>query len=310
MSDPVQLAIRETVSVLRRAGVPEPRREALILAAWATDASTAAVLAYPERELRRDEEARLRQAVRRRVRREPLAYITGRVEFFGLELEVDRRVIVPRPETEHVVEHALAVAREVGAHGPVRAVGAQHVAKSLCDRHPGPQGLGAAPLLIADVGAGSGCIAVALAHSLQRAAIYATDASADALEVAAANVRRHRLEARVRLLEGDLLAPLPAPVHVIASNPPYVATGEFAGLMPEVRDFEPRSALDGGADGLSVIRRLIEASPARLLAGGALVMEIGAGQGEAVLALARERFRRARIERDLAGHDRVLIAER
>jgi len=294
MPDPVQLAIRETVSVLRRAGVPEPRREALTLAAWAADASTAAVLAHPERELRPREEARLRQAVRRRVRREPLAYITGRVEFFGLELEVDRRVIVPRPETEHVVEHALAVAREVGAHGPVRAVGAQH----------------AAPLLIADVGAGSGCIAVALAHSLQRAAIYATDASADALEVAAANVRRHHLEARVRLLEGDLLAPLPAPVHVIASNPPYVATGEFAGLMPEVRDFEPRGALDGGADGLSVIRRLIEASPARLLAGGALVMEIGADQGEAVLALARERFRRARIERDLAGHDRVLVAER
>jgi len=280
MPDPVQLAIRETVSVLRRAGVPEPRREALTLAAWAADASTAAVLAHPERELRPREEARLRQAVRRRVRREPLAYITGRVEFFGLELEVDRRVIVPRPETEHVVEHALAAAR--GIDEPV----------------------------IADVGAGSGCIAVALAHSLQRAAIYATDASADALEVAAANVRRHHLEARVRLLEGDLLAPLPAPVHVIASNPPYVATGEFAGLMPEVRDFEPRGALDGGADGLSVIRRLIEASPARLLAGGALVMEIGADQGEAVLALARERFRRARIERDLAGHDRVLVAER
>ena len=280
MPDPVQLAIRETVSVLRRAGVPEPRREALTLAAWAADASTAAVLAHPERELRPREEARLRQAVRRRVRREPLAYITGRVEFFGLELEVDRRVIVPRPETEHVVEHALAAAR--GIDDPV----------------------------IADVGAGSGCIAVALAHSLQRAAIYATDASADALEVAAANVRRHHLEARVRLLEGDLLAPLPAPVHVIASNPPYVATGEFAGLMPEVRDFEPRGALDGGADGLSVIRRLIEASPARLLAGGALVMEIGAGQGEAVLALARERFGRARIERDLAGHDRVLVAER
>lgn len=273
-------AIGEAADALLAAGVAEPRREAVTLAVWAADASTAAALAHPERELTREEEARLRQAVQRRVRREPLAYITGRVEFYSLELEVDRRVIVPRPETEHVVEQALAAAR------------------------------GFDQRLIADVGAGSGCIAVALAHSLQRAVVYATDASADALEVAAANIRRHHLEARVRPLEGDLLAPLPAPVHVIASNPPYVATGEFPGLMPEVRDFEPRGALDGGADGLSVIRRLIEVSPARLLAGGALVMEIGAGQGAAVLALARERFGRARIERDLAGHDRVLIAER
>jgi release factor glutamine methyltransferase len=274
----VQQAVRDTTAALRRAGVAEPAREAMVLAAWAGRVSQAAILIHPERRLDHDEENRLRRAVQRRERREPLAYITGRVEFFGLELEVDPRVLVPRPETEHVVECVLAVAGEW--------------------EQP----------LIADLGTGSGCIAVALARCLDRAVVYAVDASADALAVAAANVRRHQVEGRVRLLQGDLLAPLSESVHVVASNPPYIATDDFPALMPEVRDHEPRAALDGGADGLAVIRRLLQAAPAHLLAGGALVMETGATQGGAVLALAREHFACARIECDLAGLDRVLVA--
>lgn len=239
---------------------------------------TATVFAHPERELTAEQEARLLEATERRAAREPLAYITGHAEFYGLDFAVSQRVLVPRPETEHVVEQALAIASEFP--------------KSL----------------VADVGTGSGCIAVAVARNLPQGAVFAIDSSSEALQVAAANVRRHRLESRVRLLQGDLLGPLPEPVHVIACNPPYVATAEFPALMPEVRDYEPRSALDGGEDGLTVIRRLVDAAPANLLERGALVMEIGAGQGPAVLALAKPRFATARIERDLAGLDRVLVA--
>ncbi len=289
-------ALRDATETLARAGVESPAREALVLIVRAAGMSTAEAMAHPERQLDADARARLEQALQRRSRREPLAYITGRVEFFGLELMVDARVIVPRPETEHVVELALGIAREVGA------------------RHALP--------LLADIGTGSGCIAVALAHRLDRALVYAIDSSRGALQVAAANARRHHVEGRVRLLHGDLLAPLPEPVHVMASNPPYIAAREFAGLMPEVRDHEPRAALDGGEDGLGVIRRLIEAAAVRahrpvrqaqgkrapLLPGGALVMEIGSSQGPAVLEMAARGFRAARIERDLAGLDRVLVA--
>ncbi|UCH33459.1 MAG: peptide chain release factor N(5)-glutamine methyltransferase, partial [Armatimonadota bacterium] len=186
-------AVNDATVALGRAGVEAPQREALALVAWALDTSTAAVLAHPERALRAEQEQLLRHAVRRRGAHEPLAYVTGRAEFYGLEFAVDPRVMVPRPETEHVVEHALAAAR--GFDEP----------------------------LIADVGTGSGCIAVALACSLERAIVYATDSSRDALEVAETNARRHNVQDRVRLLHGDLLDPLSDPVHVIAANPPYVA---------------------------------------------------------------------------------------
>jgi len=271
-------AIREAAAILRAAEIENPEREAIAFVACAVGQSIATVLAHPERRLTPQEESRLRNALRRRAAREPFADVTGAAEFYGLELTVDQRVIVPRPETEHVVEQALAIARDI-----------------------------ARPLL-ADIGTGSGCIAIALAHNLKSALVYATDSSRDALEVAGANVGRHHLEGRVRLLHGDLLAPLPQPVDVIAANPPYIATGEFPHLMPEVRDYEPRAALDGGEDGLGAIRRLIAEAPAHLRDHGALVMEIGADQGSRVLALARDHFGEARIERDLAGLDRVLVA--
>lgn len=279
MPTTLKAALQHATDTLLAAAVSSPQREALILVAWAAGVSSAVALAYPERELEPTQAQRLSEALARRARREPLAYITGRTEFWGLEIAVDRRVLVPRPETEHLVEQALALARR----------GAGRV--------------------IADIGTGSGCIAVALAHSLPDSVVFATDASPDALAVAAANVARHHLRDRVRLLQGDLLAPLPRPVHIICSNPPYIAGGEFAELMPEVRDYEPRAALDGGEDGLAVVRRLIQAAPAHLLAQGALVMEIGFSQGAAALELARAVFRVARIERDLAGLDRVLVAE-
>jgi release factor glutamine methyltransferase len=159
---------------------------------------------------------------------------------------------------------------------------------------------------VADIGTGSGCIAVALATHLPAATIYAADISRGALEVARRNVERHGVAARVRLIEGDLLAALPEPVDLLVSNPPYT-------ILPEidegVRRHEPRLALDGGPSGLDVYRRLIAQAPARLRAGGAVLLEIGAAQGGAVTELARRHFPAARISlhQDLAGLDRVLV---
>jgi release factor glutamine methyltransferase len=200
----------------------------------------------------------------------------GHKEFYGLEFAVDRRVLVPRPETELLVELALAAVHQIGA-----------------------------PLRIADIGTGSGAIAVALAAHLPAAQIDAVDISAAALAVAEANVARHGLAGRVRLLQGDLLAPLDGLYDVIVSNPPYTILAE---VEPNVLAHEPHLALEGGPDGADLYRRLLADAPAHLRPGGALLCEIGAWQGEIVASLARAAFPAAqvRVHQDLAGHDRVV----
>jgi release factor glutamine methyltransferase len=220
-----------------------------------------------------------------RLARWPLAYLTGRREFYGLELRVNRAVLIPRPETELLVD----VAREQAAR--------------LAELS------GSSRLTIADVGTGSGAVAIALAKHLPDAIIYATDASELALRVAAFNCRRHGVSRRVHLLHGDLLEPLPGPVDLIVANLPYVATGEFPGLMPEVRDYEPRMALDGGPDGLEMVRRLLAHAPSYVNPGGSLLLEIGAGQSRAARELARRAFPTAQVDvlPDYAGHDRILV---
>jgi release factor glutamine methyltransferase len=214
------------------------------------------------------------------VRREPLAYILGQRAFYGLELGVDRRVLVPRPETEGLVERTVAFAGRRAGEG----------------------------LTIADIGTGSGCIAIALAVALPRARIIAVDAAPGALAVARQNARRHGAARRIAFRRGDLLAPLRGAVDIIVSNPPYVACGEIAALAPEIAGFEPRQALDGGADGLDVIRRLVADAPRWLTPGGALFVEIGDRQGALAADLARRAFAASAIsvERDLAGKVRYL----
>jgi release factor glutamine methyltransferase len=220
--------------------------------------------------------------VARRADGEPVAYLVGHKEFYGIDLAVDRRVLVPRPETELLVELAIAAARRIAAGR-------------------------AAPLHIADIGTGSGAIAVALAVHLPNARIDAVDISAEALEVAQANVARHGLAGRVRLLQGDLLAPLEGPADMIVSNPPYTILAE---VEPNVYAHEPHLALEGGPDGVDLYRRLLAGAPAMLRPGGALLCEIGAWQGQLVAALARAAFPAAavRIVQDLAGRDRVVQA--
>ena len=212
----------------------------------------------------------------RRAAGEPVAYLTGEREFYGLALHVDRRVLVPRPETELLVDLALG-----------------HAARYSPET----------PLQIADIGTGSGAIAVAVAAALPRARVAAVDLSPLALEVACLNVRRHRLEDRITLIEGDGLRALPGPADLLLSNPPYTVLAE---VDENVRRHEPHLALDGGADGLDIIRELIRDAPRYLR--DTMLIEIAAWQGQAALALAREAFAGARIaiHRDLAGHDRVL----
>lgn len=222
-------------------------------------------------------------SVQRRLNREPVAYIVGHRSFYGVDLWVDQRVLIPRPETEQLVEQALDIAHSIWGCDD----------QYLRDRS------------IADVGTGSGAIAIALAMHLPTVQIYALDISPAALAVAQCNLARYQLHQRVQLLQGDLLTPLPGPVDMIVSNPPYTI---LSAIHADVRRYEPHLALDGGIDGLAVYRRLFKQAPQWLKPGGVILVEIGATQATAVSALACAVFPQAQIQvyHDLAGHDRIV----
>jgi len=262
---------------------PTPRLDAELLLAHALGWPRARLLAEREHAPTSVQAAAFGAMLTRRAALEPVAYLVGQKEFYGLDFYVDRRVLIPRPETELLVELALAEAA--------------HLPPSTVHR----------PLLIADIGTGSGAIAVALAVQLPAATLYATDLSAEALAVAARNIERHSLGGRVRLLHGDLLAPLPEPADIIVSNPPYTVLAE---VEANVRAHEPWLALEGGPDGAAIYRRLLAMLPAYLRPGGAVLLEIGAWQGELVAGLLRAALPDAevRVRQDLAGHDRVVVA--
>jgi release factor glutamine methyltransferase len=236
-----------------------------------------ALLAHPEWGLRKVETRLFCDAVLRRASGVPLPHLLGRIEFVGLEFVVTPDVLIPRPETELLVERGTAWLRD-------------HAAST-----------------VVDVGTGSGCIAVALAVASPRVRILGLDLSAEALSVARTNVLRHALGRRVVLVRSDLLTPLRSPIDLIVSNPPYVASSEWDQLPTAVRQ-EPRKALWAGPEGLDVIDRLLRQARRRLAEGGCMLVEIGETQGEAVRASARTAFPDARISilPDLAGKDRVL----
>jgi release factor glutamine methyltransferase len=220
--------------------------------------------------------------LQRRLAREPVAYIIGRREFWGRDFAVTPAVLVPRPETEIIVEEALDQARG-----------------------------GAATGIIVDVGTGSGCLAVTLAIEFPRARVVATDISPAALEVARRNAERHGVAARIAFLEADVLEGTGVRADLIVSNPPYVPETEAGSLPPDVARYEPHPALFGGADGLDVIRRLFAAAPARLAEQGRLVVEFGFGQEAAIRALASATgWRVVRIRPDLQGIPRTAVLRR
>ena len=273
---------------LVQAGVGEALLEARLLLAHAMGIESAALLLEPDRAVSASAAQAFEVILARRAGREPLAYITGSRDFYGLRFDVDPRALIPRPETELLVDEAIAVVRAWG------------------DRRRRPS-------TIADVGTGSGAIIVALAVALADtdARFHATDLSAGAIELARANADRHGVGERISFHVGDLLRPLPTPVDLIIANPPYVPAENVATIQPEIRLHEPRMAIDGGSeDGLSIVRRLLAMAPGVLSSGGALLMEMGYGQATDVVDTARAAFADSStmidVVPDLAGIPRVL----
>ena len=263
-------------SRLERAGIDDPSLESEVILRHAIDVDRAAFFASLE-EIQDAAALRLADSLaQRREQGEPLAYILGHREFYGLDILVTPAVLIPRQETELLVDSIIEFAA------------------------------GRPAIAIADVGTGSGAIAVAV--NLPSYRVYATDSSEAALRVAADNCRMHSVEDRVELRHGNLLDSLDIQVDIIASNPPYVMTGEIAGLGREI-GHEPVHALDGGPDGLDVMRRLFEQAPAALRPGGAMMVEIDPRQLQAVKSIAAAAFPNGRVShrRDLAGLPRIVI---
>jgi release factor glutamine methyltransferase len=272
----------EATRLLQEEGLDTPRLDAEVLLGHVLGLTRAQIHTHPDQRLDAAELDSYRELIERRRQHEPVAYIIGHKEFYGLDFYVDRRVLIPRPETELLVEKGLEIGRA-----------ASH------------------PLTIADVGTGCGAIAISLAVHLPQAIIYAFDVWLEALEVAALNHRRHSVERRVHLLQGDLLSPLPEPVDLIVANLPYVSWAEWEQLPRTITAYEPRSALDGGPDGLYAIRRLLAQARSHLKPQATILLEIGATQGAAVTNLAGRHFPAATVEvaQDYAGLDRVVVIE-
>lgn len=284
-------ALVQSTSLLTQAGLPEPRLDAQVLLGHILQIERSTLYAYPERLLDEEQEQQFRRLIERRQQGEPVAYLVGHKEFFGLDFLVDKRVLIPRPETELLVEAALRSVRSMLSLGRIPVV--------------------------ADIGTGSGIIPITLAVQEPRLPIlYATDISPDALDVTRLNCQRHQVEERVSLLRGDLLAPLPASVDILTANLPYVGTDEMAVLAPDVWAYEPHLALFSGPQGLHLLQRfLTEATEAlklgKLRPHAVLLVEIGYQHREALTHLLSRLWPRAEVivEKDYTGWDRLLTIQ-
>ncbi len=262
--------------------IDEARADAEVLLADSLGVKRIELYTNYERPLTKAEVDNYRETLKRRVLREPVSYIVGRREFWSLDLAVDRRVLIPRPETETLVESALEKLRASGISAP----------------------------RIADIGTGCGAIAVALATEITDAHIVATDKSAATLEVAPLNARTHGVDRRIEFVEGESLAPLAGRdrFDMIVSNPPYVTELEHQTLAPEVRDWEPLGALVAGADGMSVTRALIDAAPTHLRRDGWILLEVGTQATDTAEYLTAAGWREVTVRKDLSGRPRVAEA--
>ena len=304
-------SLAAAIARLTAENVPSPRMNAELLLMFTLGCDRAYLFAHPERKLAHDEQSRYEAALAERARGVPAQYITGHQEFWGMDLIVSPSVLIPRPETEHLVEAVLefmgqtpqsteaAERRQKAAHGSSR--GSAKPQEQAAEGRKKPR--------IVDVGTGSGCIALALAKELPQAEIHATDISRDALEIARANAARHQLERRIRFHETDLLAGLQEPFDIVISNPPYVGDSEEDTIQLEVRKFEPRNAVFAGPKGTEVIARLVPQAHAILRPGGRIVMEISGTIMEEVRKLL-EGWEDAQIKPDLQSIPRVAMARR
>jgi len=270
------IAIRNTLTSYQ---IEDPDVDAQLLLQHATGLSKAQLYVQYNRELTDEESHVFDQLIQRRLQGEPVAYILEYKEFFGLNFDVNSSVLIPRPETEMLVEKAIEFARQQNAR------------------------------LIADVGTGCGAIAISLAKHLPDAIIYAVDISSDALEVAKANCQKNDVSNRVQLRHGNLLEPIPESVDLIVANLPYIKSDDWENLSTDIKNNEPESALAGGTDGLDFIKEVISKAKDKIRPNGAILLEIGYDQGEATLKLASTYLPQAtsKIYTDLAGLNRVAI---
>jgi len=272
--------LRKATEILQSSGIPEPRREANSLLAFALQKNKTFLIAHPEYRLSSEEETRFKSFLQRRAAREPFQHITGRQEFYGLDFTVRKDVLIPRPETESIVENAIRVLRE--------------------KKNP----------RFCEVGVGSGCISISILHEVKNARSIGLDISPKALQVAGQNSEKHKVSERLELKISDVFAVLKdEQFDLIVSNPPYISIEDFLSLQTEVRDFEPRNALTDGQDGLSIIKKIIVESPRFLKSGGILLLEIGFNQaGKVNQMFSPEIWQSPEILPDLQGIPRTVKA--
>lgn len=281
--------LKAAADFLGGAGIESPRLTAEVLLAWQMKTDRLGLYVDFDQPVSSADVAGFRALIKRRLQREPLHYITGVKEFWSLDFVVDPRVLIPRPETELLVE--LCVQKST----------------AFAEK-------GVSPIRVLELGTGSGAVSVSLAKEVPAAMIIATDTSRGALEVARLNVSRHGVSERVMLVQGNLWAPIKrvAGFHLVVSNPPYVRTGDLEDLPPEVRDHEPRSSLDGGINGMDLIERIIREAAEHLLPEGWLLVEMAPEQTDSALALIRETpglLEASRIK-DFARRHRVVMAKK
>lgn len=277
----IRALLRLGTAVLGEAGIPEPVRDAKMLIGLAAERDKAFVIAHPEYEVTDEQAERFRGYLRRRLNREPIQHITGCQEFYRLSFAVTPDVMIPRPETELIVEAGVELLH------------------------------GLSEPTICEVGVGSGCIVVSLLHALQNATASGLDISPAALRVAALNAERNRVQDRLTLLESNIFAALAKSERfdLIASNPPYVPAAEIESLQREVRDFEPHLALTDGGSGLTVIERIVTEAPSYLRPGGHLLLEIGFSQSEIVGGMfGSPKWQQIEFLPDLQGIPRIVKA--
>ena len=280
----LRTVIQDTHQKLESAGIPDARLEAEVLVMSVVRMPRQAIFAEQEREVSTQQQVALDELLERRYTREPLAYILGQREFYGINVVLTPAVLIPRPESEGLVEHALFMAM---------------------------MGMESTDLTIADVGTGSGAIAINLAIHLPMGRIFAVDVADSVLDVASYNIRAHGVGDRVSLGIGDLLDAVPEPLDLIVANLPYIPTERISTLQPEVQK-EPMLALDGGADGLDLIRRLLAQAETKLNSHGIMLLEMDPEQVPVVAELAMQHFPNGStdVEQDLAGMDRILVIHR
>jgi release factor glutamine methyltransferase len=287
-------AINKAASTLSAHGVSNAGLDAEVLLRFILNRDRAWFMTHANEPLDEDKRGLFEKTVSRRAKREPLQYIIGKQEFWGLDFIVRPDVLIPRPETELVVETTLKIT--------------EHGRRST---------EGDTPFTIVDLCTGSGCIAVSLAREMRNARLFAIDTSGKAVAIARENARKHGVSERIRFLEGDLFQPLEeldvrGQVDIVTANPPYIRSGDLRGLQPEVRDFEPELALIAGPMGKELHQKIIDRAPAFLKKHGSLIMEMGEGQAEALHAMVNKdgRYGTPEILKDLAGIDRVIVAEK